>query len=630
MRKIGAFIISICLFSACNHVPNRLEQALEFAGDNRAELEKVLRHYEGDTLKYRAARFLIENMPHCYSYRQGGELDSVKRVRTYTNSFGQLDEKYIRRWGWFDYRNLPKVYDARVITADYLIRNIDHAFAMWRKRPWNRNLSFEDFCEYLLPYRIGDEPLEEWRELYEEDFHHLVDSVYTDSDVVEAVNVISRYLLKPVFIYCEDFSLPHIGPRYLYAHRYGTCMDAADIMLYAFRSVGIPCVEDTDSRGGHVWIAVRDTTGKDEHLWYINGEMVRGSRDMGGYKRGKAFRQTYGLQAEKLERYADCWREMPPFFYHPYVKDVSMEYYPDTLHVRLAVPNGRLCYLSYFHELNWWACDCARSEGGEMVVPNMESELVYLPQYYSDGSYSPADYPFWFAGGKVRMFSPDTVKRTRVRLYRKYPVYGWMDSFIKYITGCRIEGSLSADFRRAKLFAVCDTPRIAYNRVDMETPVLCRYVRLKAPAEKRVEAAELVVYSKGKRMSPVSIKGSMGEKGNWQVSLQHVADGDPLTYFTSQENGGEVVLDLGRPVPVDRIDFMPRNDDNFIRPGDLYELFYHAGQEGWKRIFSGVADTVYLDVEVPDNALLWLRDRTRGKEEHVFFMEGGKQKFPVF
>lgn len=67
--------------------------------------------------------------------------------------------------------------------------------------------------------------------------------------MVEAANLVSRHLQEPVFIYCEDFELPHIGPRYLFSHRYGSCVDAADIVTYAFRAVGIPCMEDTDARG---------------------------------------------------------------------------------------------------------------------------------------------------------------------------------------------------------------------------------------------------------------------------------------------------------------------------------------------------------------------------------------------
>lgn len=49
----------------------QLEKALIFAGDNRVELEKVLYHYNqcvADSLKYKAAHFLIRNMPGYYSY----------------------------------------------------------------------------------------------------------------------------------------------------------------------------------------------------------------------------------------------------------------------------------------------------------------------------------------------------------------------------------------------------------------------------------------------------------------------------------------------------------------------------------------------------------------------------------
>lgn len=147
--------VVLFLMSGCISRPDRLEYALEFAGKNRTELEKVLEHYKGDTMKYRAACFLIENMTHCYSYLQGGDMDSVKKVRTYTNSFGQLDEEYIHRWGYYDYRNLSKIYDAHIISADYLIENIEHAFEMWHKRSWNKNLSFDDFVNISFRIALG-------------------------------------------------------------------------------------------------------------------------------------------------------------------------------------------------------------------------------------------------------------------------------------------------------------------------------------------------------------------------------------------------------------------------------------------------------------------------------------------
>ncbi|MDR0682967.1 MAG: hypothetical protein LBG15_14125 [Dysgonamonadaceae bacterium] len=74
----GIYIsIVLALAVACDRQPSRLEQALVFAGNNRAELEKVLAHYfanAADSLKYRAVCFLIENMLCHYSY-SGKALD---------------------------------------------------------------------------------------------------------------------------------------------------------------------------------------------------------------------------------------------------------------------------------------------------------------------------------------------------------------------------------------------------------------------------------------------------------------------------------------------------------------------------------------------------------------------------
>ncbi len=42
----------------------------------------------------------------------------------------------------------------------------------------------------------------------------------------------------------------------------------------------------------------------------------------------------------------------------------------------------------------------------------------------------------------------------------------------------------------------------------------------------------------------------------------------------SRPSGGWSGLDMGRKVRVDRIVYTPRNRDNYIRPGDTFELLY--------------------------------------------------------
>ena len=51
MKQTTVYIL-LLLLTACQS-KDRLDVALEYAGDNRAELEKVLEHYRGDEMKYR-------------------------------------------------------------------------------------------------------------------------------------------------------------------------------------------------------------------------------------------------------------------------------------------------------------------------------------------------------------------------------------------------------------------------------------------------------------------------------------------------------------------------------------------------------------------------------------------------
>ena len=70
--------------------------------------------------------------------------------------------------------------------------------------------------------------------------------------------------------------------------------------------------------------------------------------------------------------------------------------------------------------------------------------------------------------------------------------------------------------------------------------------------------------------------------------------------------------------------YTPRNRDNYIRPGDIYELYYC--DRYWKsagRIKATVDSLVYRGI--PQNVLLFLRNHTRGVDERVFVYEKGEQ-----
>ena len=110
--------------------------------------------------------------------------------------------------------------------------------------------------------------------------------------------------------------------------------------------------------------------------------------------------------------------------------------------------------------------------------------------------------------------------------------------------------------------------------------------------------------------------------------MEKALDGDNLSRFEALNVGTDFVAELERPARIDRIVYVSRNDDNYVAPGETYELFYQNGEEGWKSLGMQTATEERLVYEdVPRGALLWLHNHTRGVEEQVFRYVDGEQVF---
>lgn len=613
MYRCLIFISVLLLMAGCRD-NRRLNAALDFAGENRVELERVLEHYRDSGLKYEAARFLIENMPGYYGYA-GSMADSGRAVllsMTGSGQIGAIDPERVERWQWQSC-GLKKVYDARVITADYLIDNIDRAFEAWRGRSWNKTLPFDEFCECILPYRVEHEPLEYWREMYRERYAYLLDSVYRGTDVVEAAMAVQRCLEQEGFVYNWQVSLPYLGPSFLLEHRVGNCMNACALTMYIMRALGIPVVVDfysycSEMRKGHTWNALRDTTGRYLGMQQITGERLsRTVPGVDGRKSGKVLRRCYA---------------------YPYYKDASADYFADTLRVPMADGKTGKVYLGIFHPSHRWVViDSTTVKGREAVFPHVEREAVYAAQVKGQsGQYLPAGHPFYFDGKEAHCYVPDTTQTDTVALWRKYPLFTWVAEYLNETRGGRFEFSNRKDFRTLEYaYTVADTPRVAYNEVVLPRQVRCRYVRYVAPADKPTDMGELMFYGGARQYKPVAWEGTRADDLVNVMDLMF--DDDPLTYYCTLTKGAVLAMDFGKQVALDRFVYVPRNDDNFIRLGDTYELFYHDGQKGWVSLGRQTAKELSLIYVVPRGALLHLRCLTRGEEEQAFAMENGRQEF---
>lgn len=177
MRKLIIYGVLLLLLASCRK--ERFISATDVLEQN-PRLEEVLEACGDDSLKRQAALFLLENLPYYYSYERSTALDAhLKTYELYGTgkySLEEVQDSVRKLYGNTNLAGLRLVSDVK-IKPDLLIDHLEWAFKVWREQPWGKNVSFHDFCEYILPYRIKDEPLKAWREEIYKKYNPMLDAV---------------------------------------------------------------------------------------------------------------------------------------------------------------------------------------------------------------------------------------------------------------------------------------------------------------------------------------------------------------------------------------------------------------------------------------------------------------------
>ncbi len=612
-----ALYLALACLASCVY-DRELSAALEFSGPNRSELEKVLKHYESDQRKLDAAKFLIRNMPGHYSYAETSELDSIKAVLSDINDGKDVPSDRIERWRAFSYTHLPKIYDSHIITAEYLIENIDLAFEAYDKREWNKYISFDEFCETILPYRVGNETLENWRREYKDKFEYMLDSVYTGTDVIEATNTVFRESVGTFFIYNTLYRTPDLGPGFLMHNHIGGCRETCDYTLYLMRALGVPCYTDLyNQRNVHMWNTVIDTTGCHEQFLFSTwggNEAVRGGDD--GRVKGKVYRIYFSDQSNDGSGV--------------FLRDVTSSYFGENrAKIRLYnKENDGIAWLSIYVNPDWYPIEPYRSLFSKVIFRNFEPGMVFMPLSGHGRLLSEAGYPFMLEkDGTVRTFIPDKSNVKRVSVKRKLRLTNRIKGYMSECSGGILEADVSPDFSTPDTIAVFESPSINYNYCAVDSDREYRYVRYTPAPGKKIQLGEMRFFADALRKDTIAISVHAFTEPIESGALNAIDD-DELSFYQSSGESPYIVFKLDETARISLIEWVPRNDDNFIRYGDLYELYFQDGVDKWQSLGRQVAaDTVLHFNNVPENALLILRNHTRGVEEEVFIIENGIQRF---
>jgi hypothetical protein len=95
------------------------------------------------------------------------------------------------------------VSDIKIMTADYLIYSIDNAFNQWKNRPWTGHITFDEFCEWLLPYKTAEnQTFDHWRDTLSDCYAHCLNrQLYDDEEyntIIRVVDLIRNEMIEHV------------------------------------------------------------------------------------------------------------------------------------------------------------------------------------------------------------------------------------------------------------------------------------------------------------------------------------------------------------------------------------------------------------------------------------------------
>lgn len=446
-------VFIVIAFTACNNERPKIIEALKLAGNNKDELQKAISYFKkkNDKFQLQSLYFLIENMPgkgwiEYKPYLNDGTAAPFYPF-TYNDSIINKRKKQIEDsvGSKIEY-NISAVYeDIKVIKASYLIENIELAFTAWQK-PWAKHLSFDQFCEYLLPYRFGTEPITNWRKKAELSLHWVSDSLKGKSlNALNACTVINDSLKKRFkFKHDELLFYPHnLTYDEALQFRGGRCDDLNLIAAYWMRSIGIPVVNDftpvwaNSNFGGHTWLSVLTETNKNVPFNAAYDNPYIDSLPFKNDKLCKVYRRQYKKELSTFKMLFPSESQYPGFLFTDNYFDVTSEYVKaKDIQIPIILTenyNFPFAYLGVLSQTDWRIDGYGKVLNNQINFKNVGPNTIYIAFFQRKDTLQILSDPFLINNaGEVIYFRGDPNKKENVKINIKRD-YWWLRKERNYI-----------------------------------------------------------------------------------------------------------------------------------------------------------------------------------------------------
>lgn len=661
-------LLGICfLLLSCSRYPRDVENALQQSGENRDNLIAVLEHFRNNEnqLKYKAACFLIANMPYHKSLMK---IDVAPEYEIYFNSIDSILRQFpeaihdnnLKQELAARYDNLPNItvsngnHDIKTVTSTYLVDCIEEAFNRWETSPLLQKMEFDEFKEYILPYRVVNEPLPPMKQkLYDLtndcilsrgliDIHMPIEQYKQHALAQKSMN---RFIKTDTHTGIYDIYLPVFA---------ADCGNLAATTCNIFRACGIPVVYEftpqwTDRSNRHYWCASPDGSGKFKPYTPPYNNLME-DWELSIKHAGKIYRATYEANKNTPYFLKSDNETIPEIFDNPCIADVTDNYH-QCYDIELPVPDevgkNKLAYLAFFNIYGLNPVAWGKISGQSAKFEKVPLNMVFFPVYISSNDGKPVQFnkPFVIKKTSSDETAIDFItcnfdSLISMHLLRKFPHKPHLVKYRENLNGALILASNHEKGRYDTLYHIPATPKPYWQRYTFANNNKYRYYKIATADGSPVEIAEYEWLCDRKTIN--------GEAPNPLPILKHPEEihiekfvkisGQPMRSGPLRMNATDEDLNtyaespwvgtcFNQPVCITGLQLYPRNARNGIEHGNEYALMYfHDGK--WVEHCRIKATYEFLDIDnVPGSTIYLLRNLTSGKEELPFFYHEGKQIF---
>lgn len=437
MKSTIFLIILTCIvYFSCTENDSDIKQIIYSAGENRNELEKILAHYRRNHNEpgLKAAKFIISNI----------SLLGTKDIES--NLFST---------------------DINHISAKYLISNIDLSLKTSQYILSNNKISFNDFCEYILPHRVGEEKLIAWRQKCLNQYRSVTNLV-NSGNINRALFTINDSLRKHFSFTYNCLPAQYCNWEQLAYTMKGDCWTMNTTSLYPLRALGIPVTIDfvpswgNTNGGSHAWSVLINSN--DIFFPFMGCESTSlGYNPLNIYYQKrlppKVFRRVFSLDSSVNMILDSETRNFFPSIGKSRVIDVT-DKYVTTLNVKInnnKLNGYKVAFLCVFSNGRWKPVFWSNTKGNSCYFKKMATEILYVPSVWSNHAMQPIGPPFYLSKEKksIITFKTNTNDYRSINLCIKHLQSKALDEQTVYTlprTGTeffKTMDSVKADLRRS-------------------------------------------------------------------------------------------------------------------------------------------------------------------------------------